>query len=120
MQILGEKVTYMFCVDDSHLQGDTEIECLGNGEALLKYLGFTINETKSILKPTQQIEFLSFITDSTKMTVTISIAKMIAIINKIRKLMATTFPTIIPFVFVIGSIISLFLAVPLGKLHYKA
>ena len=79
-------------VDDSYLQGDPESECLGNGEALLKYLGFTIQETKSILKPTQQIKFLSFITDSTKITVTISIAKMIAIINQIRKLMETTFP----------------------------
>ena len=83
-------------VDDSYLQGHTETECLGNVEAkiaLLKYLDFTIHEAKSILKPTHQIEFLDFIIDSTKMTVTISKDKMIAITNKIKKLLATTFPT---------------------------
>ena len=42
-------------VDDSYFQGDTETECSGNVEdtiALFKYLGFTIHEAKSILKPT--------------------------------------------------------------------
>ena len=111
-------------VDDSYLQGDTETECLGNVEAatvLLKYLGFTIHEVKSVFKPTQRIETLSFITDSTKMTVTISKDKMIAITNKISKLMATTFPTIRQLAFVIGSVVIFLLpAVSSGKLHYRA
>ena len=74
------------------MQGDTKTECLGNVEpttALLEYLGFTIHDAKSILKPTQQIQFMGFINDSTKMTVTISKDKMFAITNKIKKLMAT-------------------------------
>ena len=110
-------------VDDSYLQGDTETECLGNVEAttaLLEYLGFTIHEAKSILKPTQKIEFLGFVIDSTSMTVTINKDKMIAITNKIKLLMATTFPTIRRLASVIGSVISLFPAIPLGKLHYRA
>ena len=111
-------------VDDSYLQDDTETECLENVEAttvLLKYLGFTIHEVKSIFKPTQRIEILSFITDSTKMTVTISKDKMIAITNKIMKLMATTFPTIRQLAFVIGSVVIFLLpAVSSGKLHYRA
>ena len=76
-------------VDDLYLQGYIETQCLGNVEAtiaLLKYLRFTIHEAKSILKPTRQIEFLAFINDSTKMTVTISKGKIIAITNKIKKL----------------------------------
>ena len=84
-------------VDDSYFQGNTETDCLENVEAaiaLLEYLGFTIHEAKSILKPTQRIEFLGFIIDSTKITVTISKEKMIAITNKIKKLMATTFLTV--------------------------
>ena len=88
--------------------------------ALLEYLGFTIDETKSILKPTQQINFLGFIIGPTKMTVTISKEKMIAITNKTKKLMATTFPTIRQLASVIGSVISLSPTVPLGKLHYRA
>ena len=105
------------------MQGDTETECLRNVEAktaLLEYLGFTIHEAKSILKPTQQIEILGFIIDSTKMTVTISKDKMTAITNKIKKLMAATFPTVRRLASVIGSVIFLFPAVPLGKLHYRA
>ena len=108
-------------VDDSYLQRETE--CLRNVEAtiaLLEYLGFTIHEAKSILKPTQQIEFLGFMIVSTKMTATISKDKMIAITNKIKRFMATTFPTIRQLASVIGSVIFLFSAVPLGKLHYTA
>ena len=58
---------------------------LENGEAtiaLLKYLGFTIHEKN--LSWTQQIELFGFIIDSTKMTVTISRDKMIAITKKIK------------------------------------
>ena len=86
----------------------------------LKYLDFTIHEAKSILKPTHRIKFLGFINDSTKMVVTISNKEMIANTNKIKKLMATTFPTIRLWAFVIGPVISLFPAVPLGKLHFIA
>ena len=86
-------------VDDLYLQGDTETKCLGNVEAtiaLLKCLGFTIHEAKSILNPTQQTEVLGFIIDSTKMTVTISKDMMIAIKKLIvnKKLIVTTFPSI--------------------------
>ena len=58
--------------------------------------------------------------NSTKMTVTISKDKMVAMTNKIKKLMATTFPTTRQLASVIGSVISLFPAVPLRKLHYRA
>ena len=50
-------------VDDSYLQGNTESECLENFEVtvnLLIKLGFKIHEQKSILKPTQKLEFLGF------------------------------------------------------------
>ena len=80
-------------VDDSYLKGETEcLEAVEAAIALLEYLGFTIHEAKSILKPTQRIEFLGFIIDSTKITVTISKEKMIAITNKIKKLMTIKFP----------------------------
>ena len=50
-----------------YLQGDTEQECMNNIKAtvdLLLRLGFIIYEKKSVLKPTQKIEFLGFIIDS--------------------------------------------------------
>ena len=54
------------------------------------------------------------------MTVTISKEEMIANTNKIKNLMAATLPTIRQLTFVIGPVISLFPAVPLGKLHFIA
>ena len=52
-------------VDDSYLQGETKTECEDNVQAtiyLLRKLGFTINDEKSVLIPIQVIGFrdLSF------------------------------------------------------------
>ena len=51
-------------VDDSFLQDNTERECLENIEVtvnLLIKLGFEIHGQKSILKLTQELEFLGFV-----------------------------------------------------------
>ena len=64
--------------DDSYLQGDTKQECLQNIEAtvsLLESLGFAILERKSILNPTQKIEFLGFVFNSVTMTISITLQK---------------------------------------------
>ena len=53
-------------VNDSYLQGSTENDCLENIEVtenLLIKLRFKIHEKKSILKPTQESEFLGFVTN---------------------------------------------------------
>ena len=58
-------------VGDSYLQGNTESECLENIEVtvnLLIKLGFKIHEQNSILKPTQESEFLGFVINSKNMT----------------------------------------------------
>ena len=75
-------------VDDSYLQGDTKQECLQNIEAtvsLLESLGFAIHEGKSILNPTQEIEFLGFVFNSVTMTISIKKGKTEAIVSKIRR-----------------------------------
>ena len=84
-------------VDDSYLQADTEQECIKNINAIvniLTMLGFTIHDRKSVLILTQKIEFLGFLIDST--------------------------PTMQQLSSIIGSVISLFPAIPLGRLHYRA
>ena len=40
--------------------------------SLLQALGFNINERKSVLTPTQSLEFLGFIINSTNMTITLT------------------------------------------------
>ena len=62
-------------VDESNLQWKTESECLENIEVtvnLLIKLGFEIHEQKSILKPTQELEFLGFVINSKNMTISIN------------------------------------------------
>ena len=110
-------------VDDSYLQGDTKQECLQNIEAtvsLLESLGFAIHEGKSILNPTQEIEFLGFVFNSVTMTISITKGKTEAIILEIRRFLENKSPTIRELASVIGSVILRFPAIPFGKLHYKA
>ena len=65
-------VVYM---DDFYLQEDSVFSCRRNVSAtvsLLQALGFNINERKSVLTPTQSLEFLGFIISSTAMTLTLT------------------------------------------------
>ena len=59
-------------VDDNFLQGDDWMDCQNNICATvnsLTSLGYTIHCVKSILDPTQEIEFLGFILNSKDMTI---------------------------------------------------
>ena len=62
-------------VDDSYLQRDTKHECMNNINAtidLLGSLGFSIHTGKSVLIPTQKIEFLGFLIDSKTMQISLT------------------------------------------------
>ena len=110
-------------LDDSYLQGDTKQACLQNIQAtvpLLESLSFAIHEGKSILNPTQKIEFLGVVFNSVKMAISITKGKTEAIVLKTRRFLENISPTITELVPVIGSVISLFPAIPFGKLHYRA
>ena len=87
-------------VDDSYLQADTEQECIKNINAtvnILTMLGFTIHERKSVLIPTQKIEFLGFLIDSRNMSISISEEKANHLILKIRDFLSISvpYPTVI-------------------------
>ena len=105
-------------VDDSCLQGDTKEECFQTIEAtvsLLEILSFAIHKRKSILNPTQEIEFLGFVFNSVTMTISITKGKTEAIIL-IRRFLENKSPTIRELASVIGSVISSY---PFGKLHFR-
>ena len=109
-------------VDDSYLQGNTKAQCQENISKtlnMLKSLGFIIHTDKSVLEPTQSIEFLGFVINSVTMTVEINEMKSQAIINKIEAFLIHKKPTVRLLASVIGSCISLLPALPLGKLHYR-
>ena len=59
-------------IDDTLLQGDTEQDCQSAMMAscqVFDSLGFTVHPIKSVLQPTQRIEFLRFWLDSVNMIV---------------------------------------------------
>ena len=59
-------------MDDSYLQGQTFSTCEDNVNAtvdLLQFLGFTIHPEKTVLAPSQEIEFLGFVLNSVEMKI---------------------------------------------------
>ena len=110
-------------VDDTYLQGNSYQDCLENVQqtiATLRNLGFTIHVGKSVLKPTQQIEFLGFILNSVTMTVSLSKRKTEHIKSKINTLLSKSIITITELASVIGTLVSALPAAPLGRLHYRS
>ena len=77
-------------VDDSYLQEHTFSTCEDNVNGtvdLLQSLGFTIQPGKSVLAPTQEIEFLGFVLNFVEMKIKVTDCKSGKIISKIKKLL---------------------------------
>ena len=109
-------------MDDSYLQRGTEQECLQNIEPTLSFLeslDFDIHKGKSILNSTEEINFLGFVFNSVAMAISITNRKTEVIVSKFRKSLESKSSTIRELASVIGSIVSLFPAIPFGKLHYR-
>ena len=83
------------------------------------YCGFLPHPVKSILQPTQVIETLGFMINSITMTVTISPTKMKHTRDLCLALLKVKSCTIRHLCKVIGKLIAVFPACPLGKLHYR-
>ena len=109
-------------IDDSYLQGSNESECARNvthARALFTDLGFVINEDKSITIPTQQLQFLGFILDSTLMRITLTPDKKEKLITLCSSVLAKAEVTIAELSQIIGTIVSSLPGVEYGKLHYR-
>ena len=75
--------TALAFIDDTLLQGDTEQDCQSAMMATCQVfdsLGFTVHSVKSVLQPTQRIEFLVFWLDLVNMIVSLTDRK----VKKIR------------------------------------
>lgn len=109
-------------IDDSLLLGDTFFECKKNIEetvSLVTKLGFIVHRDKSIFIPTKQIQFLGFIIDTEKMTVTLPVEKKDIISQETSKLFTKDTATIREVARVLGLMVSSFSAVEIGPLYYR-
>ena len=118
----GEGHISVVYVDDSYLQGDTMDSCFKNITDtidLLQKLGFTIHPAKSVFKPSRQLEFLGFIINSEKMTISLTKEKKDKIYKMCQSLLQAKKPTIRTLARVIGNLVASFPGVKYGKLHYR-
>ena len=86
---------------------------------LLQMLGFHLNAEKSEFEPTQSIEFLGFIINSTDMTVRLTqdkVAKVIDLANKVLEQPSFSIRFLAQF---IGNCVATFPAVEFGPFHTK-
>ena len=98
-QVLQEAITYALTLFDS--------------------LGLTVHQEKSVLVPTQKIEFLGFILDSVTMTISLTDKKKSKICDMAKKLAQKPVTTIRDLASLIGNVVAADPAVPLGPLRYK-
>ena len=72
-------ISLIIYLDDLLIAAGTYIDCLNHTKqviSLLESLGFRTNYEKSIIIPTQKLEFLGFIIDSTSMSLALPVGKI--------------------------------------------
>ena len=86
---------------------------------LISSLGFSIHTSKSGVIPTQKTEYLGFLIDSKDMKISLTNKKAEHLTLKIKKFLVNKSPKITQLASIIGSVISIFHIVPLGKMYYR-
>lgn len=86
-----EGIRLVFYLDDILIMGRTEEETrssMGRTVDVLKSLGFTINEKKSITTPTQEMTFLGMALDSRSMKISVPKEKIRKLKSELKKALA--------------------------------
>lgn len=110
-------------IDDSFLCSATAEDCFSNVKdtvKLLTDLGFTINQEKSNLFPSQSAKFLGFIIDSRHMTVKLTNDKVTQILKLSRALLSKQKCTITELASFIGTLVAAFPGVQFGPIYYRS
>lgn len=110
-------------IDDSILIAESKEKlqkAIDESLTLLDGLGFTIHPEKSVIYPTQQIEFLGFLLDSTNMTVSLIDRKKEKIKTFCCKMLSQNQVVIRELAQLIGNLVAAEQAVELAPLHYKS
>ena len=109
-------------LDDTLLTGDSEQKHMQNvldTLDLLQRLGFVVHPTKSVPRPTKQIQYLGVIINSDDMTITLTLERKQKMVQSCRELRNKQRISIRDLAQVIGLIVASFPAVKYGPLHYR-
>ena len=86
---------------------------------ILSELGFIVHDEKSVLEPTQVLQFLGFKLNTLEFTITVPDDKAQDVVQKCENLMNNTKPSIREVAQVIGKIVAAFPAAQYGPLYYR-
>ena len=109
-------------IDDSFLVGYTRSACELNIQHTVECfasLGFVIHPEKSVLIPTQELEFLGFLLNSISMTNRLPPSKPAHVKSACEDLLSETKLTIRELAHVIGLLVSSLPGLQFGRLHYR-
>ena len=123
-QLRQQLIDILIYIDDTflHVPSINQLHInLAITRKLFADCGLTVNEEKSCLAPSQQMEFLGFLFDSVKFTITVTPAKSKALHNLVKSMLAKPCKrvTIRALARVIGKIVSIFPASDEALLHYR-
>ena len=110
-------------IDDSLLQSDTFEGCKLNIRDTLDLadsLGLTVHPEKSIIIPTQCIEFVGFMLDSRDMTIRLATRKILDIKKRAGEMLKETSISIRDFAKLIGKMVAAEPGVKYAPLYYKS
>ena len=118
------EMAYIFIgyIDDSWTMNNDKHVCrqgLIEGYELFTRLGFIMNDEKSVMEPTQVIEFLGLILDSIKMMVFLTQKKSRKIKKLCKSLIGKTVVSIRDLAGVIGNVVAALPAAQYGQMHYR-
>lgn len=116
----GHRITSF--IDDTLICNSSRRGCLDSLHdtlQCLRQLGFHINLEKSVLVPTQTIEYLGNIIDTKSMTVSLPERRILKIMHACESLMDKGKEKIREVARVTGLMVAATPALPLGRLHYR-
>ena len=116
-------IIVLLYIDDGFTVADTFQRCYDNIINIMKtcsFYGFIINKKKSAPVPSTQVRSLGFYINSISMHVTLPADKIESALLLCHSAIHQQTITIAVLAQLIGTLISLFPACPLGKLHYRS
>lgn len=109
-------------LDDSFIFGFTQAECQNSINTLANVfsdLGFKVHQEKSVLLPTQKLEFLGFIIDSINMTITLPESKVANVLSLCELGLRISSITIRQMLHIVGTLNAYSVGVEYGANHFK-
>ena len=104
----------------SCLKHNTTVTRSFNSPELFTALGFLINYPKSIMNPTQKLEFLGFMVDTKTMRIALPPQKIDTIQKEASQILSAGSIQIRTLAHFIGTLVATKPAMPLGPFHFRA